>query len=153
MHNLLVYDSQGRRITKLNSENDLLTQEVESLKRKLSKHQLANPSHTEMKRTIRIIEEQVERERQSFHQQVKVLQAKNKQLLCQQILDLEGIGLAMAAAVKGYRCVVVMPLKMSDEKVNTLRVLGAEIVRTPTEAAFDAPEGLMAVAHKKCITN
>ncbi|KAI5748372.1 hypothetical protein M8J77_024849 [Diaphorina citri] len=71
------------RITKLNSENDLLTQEVESLKRKLSKHQLANPSHTEMKRTIRIIEEQVERERQSFHQQVKVLQAKNKQLLCQ----------------------------------------------------------------------
>ncbi|KAI5741521.1 hypothetical protein M8J76_014488 [Diaphorina citri] len=59
-----------------------------------------------------------------------------------------GIGLAMAAAVKGYRCVVVMPLKMSDEKVNTLRVLGAEIVRTPTEAAFDAPEGLMAVAHR-----
>jgi Cysteine synthase len=54
----------------------------------------------------------------------------------------------MAAAVKGYRCVVVMPLKMSDEKVNTLRVLGAEIVRTPTEAAFDAPEGLMAVAHR-----
>uniref|UniRef100_A0A8D8WHW5 Cystathionine beta-synthase n=1 Tax=Cacopsylla melanoneura TaxID=428564 RepID=A0A8D8WHW5_9HEMI len=59
-----------------------------------------------------------------------------------------GIGLAMAAAVKGYRCIVVMPLKMSDEKVNTLRVLGAEIVRTPTEAAFDSPEGLMAVAHK-----
>lgn len=59
-----------------------------------------------------------------------------------------GIGLAMAAAVKSYRCIVVMPLKMSDEKVNTLRALGAEIVRTPTEAAFDAPEGLMAVAHR-----
>ncbi|KAF6214156.1 hypothetical protein GE061_008895 [Apolygus lucorum] len=59
-----------------------------------------------------------------------------------------GIGLAMAAAVKGYKCVIVMPLKMSDEKVNTLKVLGAQIVRTPTEAAFDSPEGLMVVAQK-----
>lgn len=59
-----------------------------------------------------------------------------------------GIGLAMAAAVKGYTCVIVMPLKMSDEKVNTLKVLGAKIIRTPTEASFDSPEGLMVVAQK-----
>ncbi|XP_065206016.1 cystathionine beta-synthase-like protein [Planococcus citri] len=59
-----------------------------------------------------------------------------------------GIGLAVAAAIKGYRCIVVMPLKMSDEKVNTLKALGAEIIRTPTEAAFDSPEGLLMVAHK-----
>ncbi|XP_059478512.1 cystathionine beta-synthase [Neocloeon triangulifer] len=59
-----------------------------------------------------------------------------------------GIGLAMAAAVKGYRCIIVMPEKMSNEKVDTLRCLGAEIIRTPTAAAFDSPEGLIAVAQK-----
>ncbi|XP_073994700.1 cystathionine beta-synthase isoform X1 [Rhodnius prolixus] len=59
-----------------------------------------------------------------------------------------GLGLAMAASVKGYNCVIVMPWKMSDEKVNALKALGAEIVRTPTAAAFDSPEGLIAVAQK-----
>uniref|UniRef100_A0A336M9I0 Cystathionine beta-synthase n=1 Tax=Culicoides sonorensis TaxID=179676 RepID=A0A336M9I0_CULSO len=59
-----------------------------------------------------------------------------------------GIGLAMASAVKGYRCIIVMPLKMSDEKVGTLTALGAEIIRTPTEAAFDDEAGLIAVAQK-----
>jgi len=51
-----------------------------------------------------------------------------------------GIGLALAAAVKGYRCIIVMPMKMSQEKVDVLRGLGAEIVRTPTEAAWNSPE-------------
>merc|ERR1711963_160482 len=46
-----------------------------------------------------------------------------------------GVGLALAAAVKGYRCIIVMPFKMSQEKENVLRALGAEIVRTPNEAA------------------
>lgn len=59
-----------------------------------------------------------------------------------------GVGLAMAAAVKGYRCIIVMPEKMSNEKVNTLRALGAEILRTPTAASFDSPEGLIAVAQR-----
>ena len=59
-----------------------------------------------------------------------------------------GIGLAMAAAVKGYHCVIVMPEKMSDEKVNTLKALGAKIIRTPTEAAFDSPESLICVAQR-----
>lgn len=57
-----------------------------------------------------------------------------------------GIGLALAAAVKGYRCIIVMPEKMSQEKVDVLRALGAEIVRTPTEAAFDSPESHIGVA-------
>lgn len=59
-----------------------------------------------------------------------------------------GIGLAMASAVKGYRCIIVMPEKMSNEKVYTLRALGAEIVRTPTEAAWDSPQGHITVSQK-----
>lgn len=48
-----------------------------------------------------------------------------------------GIGLAMVAAVRGYRCIIVMPEKMSAEKENVLRALGAEIIRTPTEAKYN----------------
>ncbi|NWQ98502.1 CBS synthase, partial [Burhinus bistriatus] len=59
---------------------------------------------------------------------------------------LPGIGLALAAAVKGYRCIIVMPEKMSMEKVDVLRALGAEIVRTPTSARFDSPESHVGVA-------
>ncbi|NXN14830.1 CBS synthase, partial [Indicator maculatus] len=60
--------------------------------------------------------------------------------------SLAGIGLALAAAVKGYRCIIVMPEKMSMEKVDVLRALGAEIVRTPTTARFDSPESHVGVA-------
>lgn len=57
-----------------------------------------------------------------------------------------GIGIALLAAVKGYRCIIVMPEKMSMEKVDVLRALGAEIVRTPTSAAFNSPESHIRVA-------
>jgi hypothetical protein len=59
-----------------------------------------------------------------------------------------GIGLALAACVKGYRCIIVLPEKMSNEKVDTLRALGAEIVRTPTSATFDSPESHISVAQR-----
>lgn len=59
-----------------------------------------------------------------------------------------GIGLALAAAVKGYRCIIVLPEKMSAEKVDVLRALGAEIVRTPTSATFDSPESHISVAQR-----
>ncbi|KAL8443042.1 hypothetical protein Emag_006148 [Eimeria magna] len=48
-----------------------------------------------------------------------------------------GIGLALVAAVKGYRSVAVMPMKMSAEKHRIMRALGATILRTPTKAAWD----------------
>lgn len=59
-----------------------------------------------------------------------------------------GIGLAMACAVKGYKCLIVMPEKMSNEKVSALRTLGAKIIRTPTEAPYDSPESLICVAQR-----
>ncbi|KAL5276912.1 CBS.2 family protein [Megaselia abdita] len=59
-----------------------------------------------------------------------------------------GIGLAMACAVKGYKCLIVMPDKMSNEKVYALKALGASIIRTPTEAKIDSPENLIAVAQR-----
>lgn len=63
-------------------------------------------------------------------------------------LVLLGIGLALAAAVKGYRAIITLPEKMSQEKVDVLKALGAEIIRTPTEAAWDAPESHIGVAKK-----
>ena len=59
-----------------------------------------------------------------------------------------GIGIALAGAVLGYRVIITMPEKMSREKQVTLEALGAEIVRTPTEAAFDAPESHISIAKK-----
>ncbi|MBC8214722.1 MAG: pyridoxal-phosphate dependent enzyme [Candidatus Marinimicrobia bacterium] len=59
-----------------------------------------------------------------------------------------GIGLALAASVKGYKIIITMPEKMSKEKQVVLEALGAEIVRTPTEAAWDAPESHIGVAKK-----
>ncbi|KAI5839164.1 tryptophan synthase beta subunit-like PLP-dependent enzyme [Morchella snyderi] len=59
-----------------------------------------------------------------------------------------GIGLALVAAVKGYRAIITLPEKMSAEKVAVLRALGAEIVRTPTEAAYDSPESHIGVAKR-----
>jgi cystathionine beta-synthase len=59
-----------------------------------------------------------------------------------------GIGLAMAAAVKGYRVIITLPEKMSREKQVVLEALGAEIYRTPTEAAWDAPDSHIGVAQR-----
>lgn len=59
-----------------------------------------------------------------------------------------GIGLALVGAVRGYRTIITLPEKMSNEKVSVLKALGAEIVRTPTEAAWDAPESHIGVAKR-----
>ncbi|MEO0660184.1 MAG: cystathionine beta-synthase [Planctomycetota bacterium] len=57
-----------------------------------------------------------------------------------------GIGMALTAAVRGYRMIITMPEKMSREKQVVLEALGAEIIRTPTEAAWDAPESHIGVS-------
>src|SRR5512133_3956266 len=59
-----------------------------------------------------------------------------------------GVGLALAAAVKGYRCIFVLPDKMSEDKVNLLRAYGAEIVITPTSVPPDSPESYNGVADR-----
>ncbi|GKY94700.1 hypothetical protein MPSEU_000435500 [Mayamaea pseudoterrestris] len=59
-----------------------------------------------------------------------------------------GIGLALGAAVRGYKAIITMPEKMSNEKVFVLKALNAEIIRTPTEAAYDAPDSHISVAKR-----
>jgi cystathionine beta-synthase len=59
-----------------------------------------------------------------------------------------GVGLAMAAAVKGYRCIFVLPDKMSAEKIRLLKAYGAEVVITPTNVAPDAAESYNGVADR-----
>ena len=59
-----------------------------------------------------------------------------------------GQGIALAAAVKGYKCIITMPEKMSQEKQIALEALGAEIIRTPTEAKSSDPESHISVAKK-----
>ncbi|HEU5260353.1 MAG TPA: pyridoxal-phosphate dependent enzyme [Gemmatimonadales bacterium] len=68
-----------------------------------------------------------------------------------------GVGLAIAAAVKGYRCIFTMPDKMSQEKARLLRALGAEVIITPTAVPPDHPENYImkgraiAAAHANAI--
>src|SRR5262245_20986495 len=59
-----------------------------------------------------------------------------------------GVGLAMVAAVKGYRCIFVLPDKMSTEKISLLKAYGAEVVVTPTAVAPDSPESYNGVADR-----
>ncbi|KAI3336861.1 putative cystathionine beta-synthase [Xylariaceae sp. AK1471] len=59
-----------------------------------------------------------------------------------------GIGLALVGAVKGYKTIITLPEKMSAEKVSVLKALGATIIRTPTHAAWDAPESHIGVARR-----
>src|SRR5437660_4105066 len=59
-----------------------------------------------------------------------------------------GVGLAMVAAVKGYRCIFVLPDKMSGEKIRLLRAYGAEIVITATSVPPDSPESYNGVADR-----
>ena len=59
-----------------------------------------------------------------------------------------GIGLALVAAVKGYKTIITLPEKMSAEKVAVLKALNATIIRTPTQAAFDSPESHIGVARR-----
>ena len=61
-----------------------------------------------------------------------------------------GIGIALAGAVLGYKVIITMPEKMSQEKQSVLERLGATIYRTPTEAAYDAPESHISLAKKLC---
>ncbi len=59
-----------------------------------------------------------------------------------------GMGVALWAAVKGYRCVFTMPDKMSAEKVNRLKALGAQVIVTPTNVAADSPQSYYETAKR-----
>src|SRR3712207_9553000 len=59
-----------------------------------------------------------------------------------------GVGLAIAAAIKGYRAVFVMPDKMSAEKIALLRAYGAEVVVCPTAVPRESPDSYYSVAER-----
>jgi cystathionine beta-synthase len=59
-----------------------------------------------------------------------------------------GVGLAIAAAGRGYRCIFVMPDKMSLEKISMLRAYGADVVITPTAVEPDSPESYYSVSSR-----
>src|SRR5881227_1902128 len=59
-----------------------------------------------------------------------------------------GVGLAIGAAIKGYRCIFVMPDKMSQEKISLLRAYGAEVVICPTAVEHDSPESYYSVSDR-----
>ncbi len=59
-----------------------------------------------------------------------------------------GMGVALVAAVKGYRCIFTMPDKMSNEKINRLKALGAQVVVTPTNVPADSPNSYYETAKR-----
>src|SRR6202162_1146753 len=59
-----------------------------------------------------------------------------------------GVGLAIAAALRGYKCVFTMPDKMSQEKVRLLKAFGAEVIVTPTAVLADHPEHYIVMAKR-----
>src|SRR5229473_1291761 len=59
-----------------------------------------------------------------------------------------GVGLAIAAAKKGYKCIFVMPDKMSQEKISMLRAYGADVVITPTAVDHESPESYYSVSSR-----
>ena len=59
-----------------------------------------------------------------------------------------GMGLALVAAVKGYRCIFTMPDKQSKEKMDILRAMGAEVVVTPTAVEPEDPRSYYSVARR-----
>src|SRR5436190_14948646 len=59
-----------------------------------------------------------------------------------------GVGLAIAAAIKGYRCIFVMPDKIAEEKRALLRAYGAEVVICPTAVPPESPESYYSVSDR-----
>jgi cystathionine beta-synthase len=59
-----------------------------------------------------------------------------------------GVGLAIAAAIRGYRCIFTMPDKMSQEKVRLLKAFGAEVIVTPTAVPPDHPDNYVQTAKR-----
>ncbi|MBD3219514.1 MAG: cysteine synthase A [candidate division Zixibacteria bacterium] len=59
-----------------------------------------------------------------------------------------GSALAMIAAVKGYRCIITIPDKMSEEKINLMRAYGAEVIVTRTDVPAESPDSYYSVARR-----
>lgn len=59
-----------------------------------------------------------------------------------------GIGLTLASTVQGYECIITMPDKMSAEKANVMKALGATIIRTPNDVPSEHPDSHISIARR-----
>jgi len=84
--------------------------------------------------------------RRMIEDAIKQGRIKENDILIEPTSGNTGIGLSVAAAVKGFRMIITMPEKMSQEKRDVLSALGAEIIRTPNEYGFDHAKSHIGVA-------
>ncbi|MBC6415838.1 MAG: pyridoxal-phosphate dependent enzyme [Bdellovibrionales bacterium] len=91
------------------------------------------------------------KDRIAYHM-IKKAEEKNKirpgDVLIEATSGNTGIGIALAGAVLGYKVIIVMPEKMSQEKEIVLKALGAKIIRTPSKVAFDDSKSHISVARQ-----
>ena len=59
-----------------------------------------------------------------------------------------GIGVSLATAVKGYGCTILTPDKNTDEKMNPMNILGAEVIQTPAMTPWDSPGSFLSITKK-----
>lgn len=103
-----------------------------------AKLEFLNPSGSVKDRMAKYIVEKAEREGLLFPGATVVENSSGN----------TGASLAMICAIKGYRCIITMPDKMSDEKKNLMRGFGAEVIITPTNVPADSPESYYSTAKR-----